>query len=98
MRFILRRLGFYVVAFWAAITVNFLLPRLIPGNPIDYFMLRYQNQLAANPHLLDSLRPAFDFKHQSLLDQYAYDRRAQLLSDILARRRAEPAREAAIFD
>jgi peptide/nickel transport system permease protein len=70
MRFILRRLSFYLVAFWAAITVNFLLPRLIPGNPIDYFMLRYQNQLAANPHLLDSLRPAFDFKHQSLLPQY----------------------------
>jgi peptide/nickel transport system permease protein len=70
MRFILRRLGFYLIAFWAAITVNFLLPRLLPGNPIDYFMLRYQSQLAANPHLLDSLRPAFDFKHQSLLGQY----------------------------
>jgi peptide/nickel transport system permease protein len=63
-------LGFYLVAFWAAITINFLLPRLLPGNPIDYFLARYQNQLAANPHLLDSLRPAFDFKHQSLLEQY----------------------------
>jgi peptide/nickel transport system permease protein len=70
MRFILRRLIFYFIAFWVAITINFLLPRLLPGNPIDYFMLRYQNQLAANPHLLDSLRPAFDFKHQSLLEQY----------------------------
>ncbi len=70
MRFILRRLGFYLIAFWAAVTINFLLPRLLPGNPIDYFLARYQNQLAANPHLLDSLRPAFDFKHQSLLDQY----------------------------
>lgn len=70
MRYLLRRLGFYLVAFWAAITVNFLLPRLLPGNPIDYFMGRYQSQLAANPHLLDSLRPAFDFKHQSLWSQY----------------------------
>lgn len=70
MQFLLRRLGFYLVAFWAAITVNFLLPRLLPGNPIDYFMARYQNQLAANPHLLDSLRPAFDFRHQSLLAEY----------------------------
>jgi peptide/nickel transport system permease protein len=58
------------VAFWAAITVNFLLPRLLPGNPIDYFRMRYQNQLANNPHLLDSLRPAFDFKHQSLPAEY----------------------------
>ncbi|HLJ68669.1 MAG TPA: ABC transporter permease [Chloroflexota bacterium] len=71
MSYLIRRLGFYLVAFWVAITVNFLLPRFLPGNPIDYFMLRYQNQLAANPHLLDSLRPAFDFKHQSLLVQYA---------------------------
>src|SRR5438105_15790508 len=70
MYFLLRRLGFYLVTFWAAITVNFLLPRLLPGNPIDYFMARYQSQLAANPHLLDSLRPAFDFKHQSLLSEY----------------------------
>jgi peptide/nickel transport system permease protein len=70
MRYLLRRLGFYLIAFWAAITVNFLLPRLLPGNPIDYFLMRYQNQLAANPHLLDSLRPAFDFRHQSLIVQY----------------------------
>ncbi len=66
MRFILTATGLLPVAFWAAITVNFLLPRLLPGNPIDYFLARYQSQLAANPHLLDSLRPAFDFKHQSL--------------------------------
>jgi len=70
MQFLLRRLGFYLVAFWAAITVNFLLPRLLPGNPIDYFLARYQSQLASNPHLLDSLRPAFDFKHQSLPVEY----------------------------
>lgn len=70
MQYLVRRLGFYLVAFWAAITVNFLLPRLLPGNPIDYFRMRYQSQLAANPHLLDSLRPAFDFKHQSLFAEY----------------------------
>src|SRR5947209_6629794 len=70
MRFTARRLAFYLLAFWSAITVNFLLPRLLPGNPIDYFSIRYQSQLAANPHLLDSLRPVFDFKHQSLWVQY----------------------------
>ena len=68
--YLLRRLAFYLVAFWVAITVNFLLPRFLPGNPIDYFEARYQAQLATNPHLLDSLRPVFDFKHQSLPQQY----------------------------
>jgi len=70
MTYLARRLGFYLVAFWAAITVNFLLPRLLPGNPIDYFRGRYQAQLQSNPHLLDSLRPVFDFKHQSLPVEY----------------------------
>jgi peptide/nickel transport system permease protein len=33
MRFALRRLGFYLVTAWAAITLNFFIPRLMPGNP-----------------------------------------------------------------
>jgi peptide/nickel transport system permease protein len=70
--YLFRRIGFYVVAFWIAITVNFLLPRLLPGNPIDYFQVRYQAELQTNPGLLNSLRPVFDFKHQSLPVQYIH--------------------------
>ena len=33
MRYVLRRLGFFVLTLWAALTFNFLLPRLMPGNP-----------------------------------------------------------------
>ena len=33
MRFALRRAGFYLVTAWAAVTINFFLPRLMPGNP-----------------------------------------------------------------
>jgi len=72
VRFLVRRVAFYVVAFWVAITVNFLLPRLLPGNPIDYFQMRYSAILANNPHLLDTLKPVFDFKHQSLAVQYVH--------------------------
>ncbi|MFQ3262394.1 ABC transporter permease [Reinekea sp.] len=35
MGFILRRLGFYLVAIFVAITFNFVLPRLMPGDPVD---------------------------------------------------------------
>ncbi len=31
--FLLRRLGFYLLTFWTALTLNFLLPRLMPGDP-----------------------------------------------------------------
>ncbi|WP_248704720.1 ABC transporter permease [Curtobacterium sp. MWU13-2055] len=35
MRFYLQKVIFYVVAIWAAVTLNFLIPRLMPGNPVD---------------------------------------------------------------
>ena len=33
MKFILKRLGFYLIALWAAVTLDFFLPRLLPGDP-----------------------------------------------------------------
>jgi peptide/nickel transport system permease protein len=35
VRYLTRKLGFYLVAAWVALTLNFFLPRLIPGNPVD---------------------------------------------------------------
>lgn len=33
LRYVARKLGFYLVAAWVALTVNFLLPQLIPVTP-----------------------------------------------------------------
>ena len=38
MRFYLQKIMFYVVAFWAALTLNFFIPRLMPGNPVDVML------------------------------------------------------------
>src|SRR5438067_6322184 len=71
MRFILRRLGFYVVALWGAITLNFLLPRLMPGSPLDGIMSRLSPaQLAANPHMVDNLRAYLGVQKQPLVPAY----------------------------
>lgn len=35
MKFILQRLWFYIVAAYIAITINFIIPHLMPGNPIQ---------------------------------------------------------------
>ena len=56
MRFILRRFVFYVIAFWAAITLNFLLPRLMPGSPLDGLILRYGSAIQNNPELIAQLK------------------------------------------
>ncbi len=34
MQYFLRKIGFYVVALWAALTLNFIIPRSCPGNPV----------------------------------------------------------------
>ena len=41
MRFVLNRLGFFVLSLWAAITINFILPRLMPGNPADIMFAKF---------------------------------------------------------
>jgi peptide/nickel transport system permease protein len=35
MPFVIRRLGFFAVTVWAAVSLNFLIPRLMPGNPVQ---------------------------------------------------------------
>lgn len=42
MRHLLRRILFYLVAVWAAVTLNFFIPRLAPGNPIAAVFARLE--------------------------------------------------------
>ncbi|MGH3374705.1 MAG: ABC transporter permease [Actinoallomurus sp.] len=69
MRLLLRRLMFYVVTAWVAITINFLLPRLMPGDPISAVVDRFNGQLS--PEASQALAAAFGFdSHASLWSQY----------------------------
>src|SRR5215469_9275906 len=43
MPFILRRLAFYLVAAWVALTANFFIPRLMPGNAVEAIMGKFPN-------------------------------------------------------
>jgi peptide/nickel transport system permease protein len=40
VRYVFRKLGFYLVAAWVALTINFFLPQLIPGNPVDVLLTK----------------------------------------------------------
>jgi peptide/nickel transport system permease protein len=40
VRFLVRRLGFFLVTLWAAMTLNFFIPRLMPGSPEDALRTR----------------------------------------------------------
>ena len=55
MRWFARRLVFYVFALWVALTINFLLPRLMPGSPLDGILQHLTpSQLAANPGIVET--------------------------------------------
>ena len=43
MSFILRRLAFYLVAAWVALTINFFIPRAMPGNAVQAIMSKFPN-------------------------------------------------------
>jgi peptide/nickel transport system permease protein len=69
MAYIVRRLEFFVVTLWAALTINFFLPRLMPGNPAEAMIARFHGRI--NPQALGALEAAFGVnRHDSLLSQY----------------------------
>lgn len=69
MRFILRRLGFFVITLWVALTLNFFIPRLMPGNPAEAMMARFKGRI--NPEAMKALEVAFGLNTQKpLLVQY----------------------------
>src|ERR1035441_6245187 len=42
MRVIARRIGFYILTAIAAVTVDFFIPRVMPGNPVDAVLAKMQ--------------------------------------------------------
>jgi len=71
MRWFARRLAFYVFAIWVALTINFLLPRLMPGSPIAG-LLQHLNpsQLSANPGILQTYEALLGGGHHSIWHDY----------------------------
>lgn len=69
MRFLVRRVIFYLVTAWAAVTINFFVPRMIPGDPVQSLINKYQGQLSTDA--IHSLYVLFGLdKKVSLWDQY----------------------------
>ncbi len=70
MKTVLRRLAFFVVTLWACLTINFAVPRLMPGNPALAMMARFRGQHLSGA-ALKALELAFGTgSHQALVLQY----------------------------
>lgn len=68
---LLRKIGFYLVALWAAVTLNFLIPRLLPGNPVDTLIGKLSQQGPVSPGLRKALDALFGTnQNENLWQQY----------------------------
>lgn len=68
MRYLTRRILFYMFTLWAAITLNFAIPRLMPGNPVDAVFARFRGQVP--PAATASFAKLFGLNHSSVWSQY----------------------------
>jgi len=69
MSFVSRRLGFFALTLWVALTLNFLLPRMMPGNPALAVLGKFKG--GVSPQALKALDAEFGIGgHQSLFSQY----------------------------
>src|SRR3954452_7920742 len=71
MRWFIRRLGFYLFATWMALTITFLLPRLMPGDPIGGILQHLSPaQIQSNPGIIDTYRQLLGGSNQSIFAAY----------------------------
>ena len=69
MLYLLRKVLILVFTLWVAATLNFILPRLVPGDPVGAMLAKYQGRL--DPSAVDALKIAYGLNDLgSPLEQY----------------------------
>jgi peptide/nickel transport system permease protein len=68
MRHLIQRIVLYAVALWASATVNFLIPRLSPGDPAEALLARMHGRIS--PAALHALEIQYGISHEPLFTQY----------------------------
>jgi peptide/nickel transport system permease protein len=68
VHYLARRIGFYLIAAWASITLNFFLPRMMPGDPADIVFARAQGRMT--PESLEAMKKAYGLSDAPLIVQY----------------------------
>jgi peptide/nickel transport system permease protein len=69
MRYLLRRLGFFVLTLWVALTLNFFIPKFMPGSPVQALRDRTHNRLS--PVALEQMLTSFGYKpNENMAVQY----------------------------
>ncbi|MDN6428969.1 MAG: ABC transporter permease [Propionibacterium sp.] len=83
MKYYVRRITFYVITLWAAISLNFLLPRLMPGDARSIFidkLMRRGGEIT--PAMENSINLIFGAENSSMWEQYLHYWRNLMRGDL----------------
>ncbi len=71
MRYLITRIALLIGTFWVASTIDFLIPRLMPGNPAADMMAKFQqNGDTLSPSAQHTLAVMLGLTHKTLWSQY----------------------------
>jgi peptide/nickel transport system permease protein len=68
MKYLLRQSSLYLLAAWASLTLNFILPRMMPGDPVTAMIGRMHGRL--NTAEIEAIKQAYGFTNGPILQQY----------------------------
>ncbi|HKV88552.1 MAG TPA: ABC transporter permease [Candidatus Dormibacteraeota bacterium] len=69
MSYLIRRLEFFFITLWAALTMNFIIPRVMPGSPAEAMLARFHGR--ASPQAVKAMELALGFHtNESVFQQY----------------------------
>jgi peptide/nickel transport system permease protein len=69
MSYLIRRLEFFVITLWAALTMNFVIPRVMPGSPAEAMLVRFHGR--ASPQVVRTMEVALGLHtNENIFQQY----------------------------
>ncbi|PSR35001.1 MAG: peptide ABC transporter permease [Sulfobacillus benefaciens] len=70
MRYLVRRGIMLLLTLWSAITLNFLLPRMMPGNPAEVMLAKFKGKGNMGPQAIHAIKVMLGISNESLFKQY----------------------------
>ena len=70
MRYFLGKIGLFLLTLWAAITVNFILPRMMPGSPADAAIAKLAQNGPVTPEMRSAIEAQLGVPQGNVFQQY----------------------------
>ncbi|MBZ2198417.1 ABC transporter permease [Occultella gossypii] len=70
MRYVLRKIGLLLLTLWAAVTLNFFLPRMMPGSPTDAAIAKLAQNGPVSPATRAAIEAQLGVPTGNIWDQY----------------------------